>query len=142
MKIRNCSFEEILYIHSRIPEFKTISDIEYFTRRIGTNKYLSLAAEISNELVGYKLGYWLDSTRFYSWLGGVIPSQRRQGVAEVLLRYQEGDVCVAGGKTILVKSMNKYRGMLIMLISNGYQIVGFENQGVNEGKVQFSKSFT
>ena len=120
----------------------TISDIEHFTRRIGTNRYISLAVEISNELVGYKLGYWLDSTRYYSWLGGVVPGHRRQGVARALLRHQESEVVAAGGKTILIKSMNKYPGMLIMLISNGYQIIGFENQGNNEEKIHFSKSCT
>lgn len=141
MEIRSGSFKEILSIHSKIPEMIAIDDTEFFIDRIGSKKYISLVAEVSGALSGYKLGYWLDSNVFYSWLGGVIPTRRKQGIAKALLDRQEKEVQSAGAKEILVKSMNKYPGMLIMLIANGYKVIGYEKPGLKDGKIEFSKSF-
>lgn len=140
MIIRSCTFDEILAVHAKIPEMQTIENTEYFVERIGSKRSISLAAEVSGAVAGYKLGYWLDSEVFYSWLGGVIPGQRKQGIAKALLNRQEAEVQSAGGKKILVKSMNKYPGMLVMLISNAYQVIGYERPGQVDGKIEFSKS--
>ncbi|MCP4049499.1 MAG: GNAT family N-acetyltransferase [bacterium] len=142
MIIRTASFIELLEIHSKIPEMHTISDLKYFSDRIGSKKYISLVAEISGGLIGYKLGYWINSEKFYSWLGGVIPSQRKNGIAKALLKRQEFEVHSAGGTEISVKSMNKYPGMLMMLIANGYQVTAYKKSGQNDGKIEFSKCLT
>ena len=39
-------------------------------------------------LVGFKLGYAATSRRYYSWLGGVHPNYRRQGIASQLITLQ------------------------------------------------------
>jgi len=40
------------------------------------------------EVAGYKIGYELDSDRFYSWLGGVDENHRNKGIASKLMRRQ------------------------------------------------------
>ncbi len=45
-------------------------------------------AEQAGKRVGFKAGYATAYNRYYSWLGGVVPSARRQGVARALMRSQ------------------------------------------------------
>src|SRR5688572_7603596 len=41
-----------------------------------------------HSVAGFKLGYRRGATLLYSWLGGVHPDARRQGVAAELMRRQ------------------------------------------------------
>ncbi len=50
---------------------------------------------------------------------------------------REGSLAV---ETVSVKSMNRYPGMLMLLISGGYQIVGLEGGDPASLKICFSKS--
>jgi len=50
--------------------------------------YLILLAIDAGEVVGYKIGYEDRTGRFYSWLGGVHPQFRGQGIASELMRKQ------------------------------------------------------
>ena len=45
-------------------------------------------ARVGEQLVGFKLGYAHTPTRYYSWLGGVDPEYRRQGIAGGLMHRQ------------------------------------------------------
>jgi GNAT superfamily N-acetyltransferase len=141
MEIRLGSFDEALRVHNQIEELLPISDSRYFSERIADKKFLLLVAEIDNALVGYKLGYWLADNCFYSWLGGVHPDYRKQGIAKALLLEQERRVGELGVKEIRVKSMNQYRSMLLLLISQGYAITGVQLNAQGKEKILFSKKF-
>ncbi|WP_309137623.1 GNAT family N-acetyltransferase [Rossellomorea sp. SC111] len=41
-----------------------------------------------SKIIGYKIGYELDPDTFYSWLGGVDPEYRKQGIAAELMKRQ------------------------------------------------------
>lgn len=45
-------------------------------------------AEREGKKIGFKAGYATAHTRYYSWLGGVVPYVRRQGVARALMQSQ------------------------------------------------------
>lgn len=45
-------------------------------------------AEQAGKRVGFKAGYATAYDRYYSWLGGVSPSVRRQGIARTLMQHQ------------------------------------------------------
>lgn len=139
MEIRLGSLDEALRVHNQIEELLPISDSRYFSERIADKKFLLLVAEIDNALVGYKLGYWLDDSCFYSWLGGVHPDYRKRGIAKALLHEQERRVGELGVKEIRVKSMNQYRSMLLLLIAQGYAITGVETNAQGKEKIHFSK---
>lgn len=139
MKIRQGDFAEVLSLHNRIPELSPIASADYFAARIGDNNYLLLIYEVDAVVIAYKLGYWIDTQHFYSWLGGVHPDYRKQGIAKALLLEQEAQVRKLGTTEISVKSMNRYRSMLLLLISQGYDITGAAPDSRGEIKIGFSK---
>lgn len=142
MNIRTASLTELIRVHNQIAELLPINSADYFSARIGDKNYLALVAEMDGVLVGYKLGYWISEGIFYSWLGGVHPEYRKKGIAKLLLLEQEERVCDAGGTEIRVKSMNQFRSMLLLLISQEYGITGTEYIQSGEVKIHFSKLLT
>ena len=62
-------------------------------------------------------------------------------IAKLLLLEQEARVCDAGGTEIRVKSMNQFRSMLLLLISQGYEVTGTEMMQGQDIKILFSKHF-
>ena len=48
----------------------------------------AVLARDGGRLVGFKLGYAMTETKYYSWLGGVHLSVRGSGVARQLMRHQ------------------------------------------------------
>ena len=142
MKIRLGNFAEVCALHNQIPELAPIASSDYFSTRIGESNYLLLVCELDGRAVAYKLGYWTGAEYFYSWLGGVHPNYRQRGIAKALLLEQEAQVCELGAKEIRVKSMNQYTSMLLMLISQGYEITGAGPNAKGEVKIQFAKKLS
>lgn len=132
--------EEAFEVFMKVPELDQYLSIEQMREKLidGT---LILVSEHQGQLVGFKIGYPLNDTDFYSWLGGVIPSKRKLGAAKRLLVLQEKLAQERSFKNITVKSMNRYRSMLQMLIANGYDITGVENYGHNEAERICFKKF-
>ncbi len=77
-----------------------------------------------HEPVGYKVGYELTSRLFYSWLGGVVPAYRSQGIARELMRRQHEIITGMGYQTVRTHTHNKFRDMLVLNIRNGFDVVG------------------
>lgn len=146
MIIEQGTIDDILAIDRQIPEFDGRTTKEKLSSRLTDKIHLILIARLEGKLVGYKVGYQLrpnesSSDEFYSWLGGVIPAYRNQGIATTLRQYQEQWALQSGYKTIGVKSMNRYPNMLHLLISSGYKITGYEEGNTKgEGKIVFHKS--
>ena len=104
---------------------------------------LLLGAFCEGEPAGYKVGYAISPTEFYSWLGGVLPVYRRQGVATRLRLEQEQWATESGYTSILVKSSNRFPAMLQLLLASGYQIVGYEDRDDPlSSKISFRKQLT
>jgi ribosomal protein S18 acetylase RimI-like enzyme len=51
-------------------------------------------------IVGFKIGYAIGSRKYYSWLGGVHPDFRRQGIAAQMTLKQHKAAKEAGFQTI------------------------------------------
>lgn len=132
--------EKAFSVFKNIPEFSNYLSIEDVAARIGKQKYLSLIYLIDERPVAFKLGYAMNDTDFYSWLGGVEPNYRSQGIAKQLMLKQEAWVKNEGYKTLRVKSMNEFPAMMCMLISSGYQIDDVSNKESNQPlKIHFHK---
>lgn len=125
--------EEAFEVFMKVPELDQYLSIEEMRKKV-TAGSLVLVSERQNSLIGFKIGYPLSETEFYSWLGGVVPSKRKLGAAKRLLLLQEQLVKERSFKHIKVKSMNRFRSMLKMLISNGYDITEVENYGHDEAE--------
>lgn len=140
ISIKIGKLEDVLYVNEQIPEFDQRTTLEKLQYRLLNKKYLLLVAYVDNTPIGYKLGYELCDNEFYSWLGGVASSYRKQGIAKKLRIKQEQWAIAHHYQSISVKSMNQYPAMLHMLIASDYKICGYQDNGsVDNSKIKFSK---
>ncbi len=88
-----------------------------------SNPSLFVAMDDSN-VVGFKAGYALDRTRYYSWLGGVLPRYRRRGIAKELMRRQHQWASSGGYHKLETRAKNRWREMVILNLKAGFDIIG------------------
>ncbi|KYG59904.1 GNAT family N-acetyltransferase [Planococcus maritimus] len=98
--------------------------------------HLALA---DGHVAGYKIGYGLDDTRFYSWLGAVCPDCRKLGIASELMRRQHEDLKGMGFEIVRTKTMNKWRGMLLLNIQTGFDVLETEVDSRGQLKIVLEK---
>ncbi|WP_238018669.1 GNAT family N-acetyltransferase [Oceanobacillus jordanicus] len=69
---------------------KTIFDEsdDLSSKMTGKPPLVIVTAMDGERVIGYEIGYALDNRTFYSWLGGVDPRYRNQGIA-YSLRFNE-----------------------------------------------------
>ncbi len=85
---------------------------------------LSCLAYGGNQLVGYKIGYQIRQYYFESWIGGVILTHRRQGIAGRLIEQQH-QWCIAHGfHYINTLTEGNNHAMLITNLKAGFGIIG------------------
>ena len=85
LEVKQGDFYDLIAIEQQIPEFLTPKNIENLRQRLAGKEHLLLVTYDSGRPVGYKLGYALNKETFYSWLGAVIPSHRKLGLAQKML---------------------------------------------------------
>lgn len=86
-----------------------------------------VGARLQNgRLVGFKLGYCHRPQRFYSWLGGVHPEVRRQGLARKLMAEQHDWVSANGYHLVETQTQATNNAMLILNLQAGFTICGYE----------------
>lgn len=73
---------------------------------------------------GFKVGYRQDLFTWYSWLGGVLPEFRGQGIAGALMQHQHDWAKNRGYRRIQTKTMNRWRSMLILNLKFGFNVIG------------------
>ncbi|WP_244668233.1 GNAT family N-acetyltransferase [Bacillus sp. NTK074B] len=101
--------------------FETSNDL--ITEMANKPEILIDIAMDDSRVIGYKIGYQLDTHTFYSWLGGVDPNYRKQGIAAELMKQQHQTLKELGFKVVQTKTMNKWRSMLILNIKNGFDVI-------------------
>ncbi len=139
--IRTASIEEIVALSKQIPEFTNPYGAEEYHRRLNRAKHLILIAEIEAIPAGFKVGYErFDDNSFYSWMGGVHPEFRQEGVAKALAEYQQQWAREQGYRSIRLTTRNRHRNMLIFAIKDGFQIVDFRPRAeVAESRIDLEK---
>ena len=93
-----------------------------------------LVARIGEELLGFKMGYRRSEKEFYSWLGGVHPSARGQGLARRLMAAQHEWAVAQGYAFVRTETFNRHRAMLLLNIHSGFEVVG--TLGEADGRVR------
>ena len=83
LEIPEATLAEAIDVEVRIPEFSGAKLARQASRLDGAES-LSILALWAGAPAGYKVGYALNESEFYSWLGGVLPPFRQQGIADRL----------------------------------------------------------
>lgn len=86
---------------------------------------LFLTRDAEGGLTGFKLGY-RRGTLFYSWLGGVRPDARRQGLARQLMLAQHRWARENGYQHVETRTRASNNAMIILNLQCGFSIAGFE----------------
>ena len=125
--IRKGRIEEVVTLCHFIPEFGAIYDISEFRRRLEGVPHLILIAEVAGRLAGFKVGYEREQDgSFYSWMGGVLPVFREQGIATLLADQQEAWARDRGYWAVRFITRNRFRYMLNFALSRDFDIIAVE----------------
>lgn len=95
------------------------------------SKLSILIAYDDNKPIAYKIGFESSKSRFYSWIGGVIPAYRKQGLAQQLMQKQHEIAKSLGYKLISTQTDNSFKPMIVLNLKSGFEIRG-TLQSVND----------
>ncbi len=90
----------------------------------GKRNVLAVMAKHQQVYVGFKLGYERRRGHFYSWMGGVTPEYRGQGIARELMHRQHVELSRQGYQTVRTQTSNAFKRMLVLNLKCGFSIVG------------------
>ena len=122
IKIKIGRLEDAVDLAHQIPEFDNPYNIDEYKKRL-LSDHLVLTAHIENEIVGFKIGYdRFNDGSFYSWMGGVLPENRNQSIAEMLADYQENWAKNNSYASIRLKTRKKHEAMLSFSKKRGFVI--------------------
>ncbi|MFD2786316.1 GNAT family N-acetyltransferase [Hymenobacter rubripertinctus] len=102
-------------------EVELLADLRYQQQRQPVQAWL---VEHAGQVVGGELGYERKPGHYYSWLGGVLPAFRGQGLAAELLRRQHAWGRAQGYRAVRTHTYNHWRGMLLLNLRHGFDIMG------------------
>ncbi len=89
---------------------------------------LALLVYDNEKLIAFKIGYELNPETFYSWMGGVHPDYRRQGLAHQLMVRQHKLAKTNHYLKVRTKTRMSYRHMLIFNLNQGFDIIATETK--------------
>ncbi len=81
-------------------------------------------AEIDGVLIGYKAGYATHPNRYYSWLGGVDPDHRGQGIGRLLMDQQHAWLQSSRFKSVETHVAQDNAAMVQLNLNSGLAITG------------------
>ncbi|WP_052074631.1 GNAT family N-acetyltransferase [Shewanella mangrovi] len=116
---------QVIALMEQIPEYDAVDSVAEIRQRLYDKRILLQLLYVEDELAGFNLGYALDEQRFYSWLGGIAAEFRGIGLAKKMLLAQEQWLSANGYQSVQIKTRNKFRTVLNLLIRNRYQVVDF-----------------
>jgi GNAT superfamily N-acetyltransferase len=117
-------------------------DPAYLTGRLAgvSDPCAVLAYDGDGALTGFKLGYRRGGSLFYSWLGAVHPSARRQGLASALMARQHDWAAKARYSHVETRTRAGNTAMIVLNLKSGFVITGFETDRQGIGVVTQRKS--
>lgn len=141
IEIKNVLPEAIEEISGLIPEFVNSYKADEYYKRINGKSSLLLMAWADGQPAGFKAGYdKFGDGSFYSWMGGVVPAYRKNKIASLLAMQQEQWAISKGYDSIIFKTRNRHKSMLLFAISNGFLITGVEaRESLSEYRVVLRK---
>ncbi|ATY31212.1 GNAT family N-acetyltransferase [Sphingomonas psychrotolerans] len=117
---------------SIFPDFTDAYLLDRLTRL--TDPMLWLVAE-GGEWRGFKLGYRRGDDLLYSWLGGISPELRGQGVAAELMCRQHAEAAANGYRFVETRTRAANNPMILLNLRHGFHVAGFETDAQGIGVV-------
>ena len=126
--------DEILSLcHVLFPDFTDAYLLDRLPKVTGLA--LVAARRADGALLGFKLGYARGEGTFYSWLGGIHPSIRRQGVGRRLMERQHAWARERGYAFVETRTRTANNAMIILNLQSGFQIVGYDERSDGQPSV-------
>ncbi|MBN2460485.1 MAG: GNAT family N-acetyltransferase [Candidatus Cloacimonetes bacterium] len=140
--IREGSAAEAAALAKSIPEFDDPYPEAEFYRRLDKREHLILIACDDNVQVGFMVAYYKQEEKIlYCWMAGVVPAYRNRGVATGLIDHQEQWAISHRYHQVEIKTRNKHRNMLRLLLHRDYMIIDFKKKSaVEENSIILRKS--
>jgi predicted GNAT superfamily acetyltransferase len=127
IEIKETTIETAFEVSRHVPELIDPHPPAEYHRRIANKSSLILVAYANGTAAGFKVGYdKAGDGSFYSWMGGVIPAYRHHHIAKMLAAYQEEWARAQGFKSVIFKTRNRHKAMLMFAISNDFSIMAVE----------------
>jgi len=123
--IRASDVATAVALSRQIPEFDDPYPAGIYHSRLAGKLHRVLVAQAGGQPIGFKVGYE-RSGFFYSWMGGVLPAWRGQGVADALADAQEEWARRQGFDRIRLKTRNRHRAMILLAIRRGFDVLSVE----------------
>ncbi|MEM8528456.1 MAG: GNAT family N-acetyltransferase [Bacteroidota bacterium] len=140
MHIKQADIATVVQLSRRIPEFSNPYETEIYEEKLKNVSHLILMAYEDDLPIGFKVGYEREEGSFYSWMGAVLPSHRRKGVAQRLADVQEDWARAKGYPSITFKTRNYLKAMLTFGINNGFNIFKIEeHETIEEYRIWLRK---
>ena len=128
IEIKTTSLTNAYQVLEQIPEFVALQPIAKFAQRLEGKTALILVAFDGDLAVGVKMGYALSDSIFYTWMGGVIPAYRGQGIAQQPADAQVAWVQKHGYQSIQLKTRNRFKNMLHFALKDGFDLIGLSKE--------------
>lgn len=116
-------------------------DWSNFAEKLAGRRSLSahVALNIDGKLIGVKLGYERNRGVYNSWMGGVAPEARGQGIAAALMAAQHDWAKEAGFRGLETATRQPNQAMAILNLKAGFVVAGLDVKPGEPTKILFYK---
>jgi predicted GNAT superfamily acetyltransferase len=144
IEIKRNQLDDAIRISKHIPEFTDPYGKEEYLKRLAANQHLILVAYHDGIPVGFKIGYEISKGDcFYSWMGGILRSHRRKGIAEKLADYQEQWATKKKYKKIRIKTRERHKAMIAFCLNRNFLTVDhIWHEKASENRIIMEKYLT
>lgn len=122
--------------------FKNPKSYEELEKQLKTKfNILILTVTYNKDLIAYKIGFERSQRVYYSWIGGVDPNFRKQGIAKELMNIQHEEVKNLKYQVVQTVTSNQFKSMIVLNIKSGFDITGtYQSVGETNLKIIMEKS--
>lgn len=100
--------------------------------RLQKDVHITVATITDGKLVGYGIGYERKG-KYYLWSLAVLPEYRRKGIGSDVIQEQARFAKERGYASFLVKTSNRWKEMIRLLLKKGFNIIGFKEHEWEDG---------
>jgi ribosomal protein S18 acetylase RimI-like enzyme len=100
--------------------------------RLLKDVHITIATIADGKLVGYGIGYE-EKSKYYLWSLAVLSEYRRKGIGSDVIEEQVRFAKERGYSYFFVKTSNRWKEMLRLLLKKEFNIIGFKEHEWEEG---------